>query len=293
MLTRPNGPASIGSRDAGLEWRMRPAYPLALVFLLSLGPSGCATVPKASPSIPVRPARAASLDEVLAAYDGYCNGIETLSATGDLDVADLKTGRTQRLSVRLVVARGGRLYLKGSVAIVTALEVVSDGERFWFEVPSKKTVWTGRAGSARPREEGETAPYYALRPHDLVDAFLPQPLAPKAGMALFLEGDRDAFSLSEGALQNGRGVVSRRVWLGRESLEPQRFQRYDEKGDLVVEVRLGAWSEGAPRTVEIFRPAEGYRATFRLSKVEKNVTVPERAFLPRTPEGYAVKQVPD
>jgi outer membrane lipoprotein-sorting protein len=291
MLTHLCRPASIGCFHGGFGWRMRRARPLALALLLTLGSSGCATVPRTSPSIPFRPLRAASLDEVLAAYDGYCKGIETLSASGDLDVADLRSRKSQKVSVRLLATRGGGLYLKGSVAFVTALEVVSDGERFWFTVPSKKTVWTGPARGARERVEGDSAPYYALRPHDLIDAYFPEPFS--APTALFIEGDAESFSLAEPAFTAGRGIVRRRVWLARETLELQRFRTYDAHGDVAVEVRFEAWTSGAPRRVEIVRPAEGYRATFRLSKIEKNAAVSERAFSPRNPEGYAVQEIPN
>jgi hypothetical protein len=67
------------------------------------------------------------------------------------------------VGVRFVAARGGRLYLKGSVLVVTALEVVSDGERFWFQVLSKKTVWTGPNDAGNRAEGADKAPYYALR----------------------------------------------------------------------------------------------------------------------------------
>jgi len=59
----------------------------------------------------------------------HANGIETLSASGDLEVRDLRAGRARKLGVRLVASRGGKLYLKGSVAVVTAMEVVADGQR--------------------------------------------------------------------------------------------------------------------------------------------------------------------
>jgi hypothetical protein len=36
---------------------------------------------------------------------------------------------------------------------------------------------------------------------------------------------------------------------------------------------------------------QGYEAALRLDKVERNVPAPERAFAPRTPEGYTVVEV--
>jgi hypothetical protein len=77
----------------------------------------------------------------------------------------------------------------------------------------------------------------------------------------------------------------------RDTLRPIRLRRYDERGDVETDVTLSAWTEGQPHQVEIRRPVQGYEASFRLDKVERNVPAPERAFAPRTPEGYAVVEV--
>jgi outer membrane lipoprotein-sorting protein len=235
--------------------------------------------------------RAATPGEVLAAYDAYCESGTTLSASGHLDVRDRRTGKGRTLGVRLVAARGGRLYLKGSVAVITALEVVADGERFWFQVPSKKTVWTG-AGAGEAREAGtDDAPYQAMRPSDVTSALLPEPLAPGPGETVLLDGDRDAFTLTVAAPAEGRGLARRRVSLDRDTLRPVRLRRYDARGDIETDVTLSLWTEGQPHQVEIRRPVQGYEAAFRFDKVERNVPVPERAFAPRIPEGYSVVEV--
>jgi hypothetical protein len=240
----------------------------------------------------VRPARAVTLQEALDTYDRYCGGIRTLSATGDLDVRDLRAGRQRKLGVRLVATRGDRLYLKGSVFVVTALEVISDGRRFWFQVPSKKTVWTGLASEDAPAAEGaDQAPYYALRPRDVTAALLPDPLAPGQGETVVMDAEREAVWLSLARTEDGRGLVRRRVGLERESLRPVRLRTYDEKGDLVSDVALGGWSGELARRVVIQRPAEGYVADFSLEKVELNKAVPERAFEPRPVEGYKTVEV--
>jgi hypothetical protein len=260
-------------------------------LVLAIGTLGCATAQNGTPKHAPRPLRAATLDEVLSAYDGYCKRLESLNAGGDLDVADAQKGTTRKLSVRFVATRGGKFYLKGSVAVVTALEVVADGEHFWFQVPSKKAVWTGSERSVHQAAAGETAPYTALRPRDVVDAFLPEPMS-RDGVLLY-EADSDGFSLAQGALRDGKCVVRRRVTLSRENLEPFQLRTYNEQGDLTVEVGLSAFASGTPRRVTIARPVEGYRATFALTKFDTNGPVPERAFVPRIPEGYVVHEVPD
>ncbi|PYQ12428.1 MAG: hypothetical protein DMF80_18610 [Acidobacteria bacterium] len=239
----------------------------AALLLAALAVVACVAPPKTITAVPARPLRAATPDEVLSAYEAYAHDSRTLSASGDLEVRDLRAGRARKLGVRLVASRGGKLYLKGSIAVVTALEVVADGERFWFQVPSRKTVWTGKSGAGH-RAEGDNAPYYALRPSDVNSALLPEPLLPGARDAVVFEADPESFSIAL-APQGGREVG----------------------GEVISEARLGGWQAGAPRRIQIDRPAEGYEAVLDLDEVERNVPVPEQAFVPRTPRDYKVEEI--
>ena len=278
MLTRPRTAASIVT--------------VVAASCVLLGPAACVTRTIATPAAPLRPPRAATLEEVVAAYDGFCRGIFSLSATGDLDLRDLRGGKARRIGVRVLAGRGGRLYLKGSVAVVTALEVVADGRRFWFRLPSKKTVWTGPTDAMLDAgAESEQAPYYALRPADLVSALLPEPLEPAADEAIVLDGDAQVFGLSLARLESGRGSARRRVLVDRETLRPSLERTYDPAGIPLREVRYSDWREGSPRRVLVARPREGYEAELSLDKVETNVTLPEHAFAERPAEGYTVVEV--
>jgi hypothetical protein len=258
------------------------------VALVVLAAAGCAVRTATLAPVPARPLRAASLEEVLEAHDAYCKGMDTLSASGDLEVRDLRAGKARKLGARVVAARGGKLYLKASVAVITALEVSADGGRFSFQVPSRKTVWTGRS-DANPEAEDDQAPYYALRPADVTAALLPEPLQPGPDETVLLEGDRDTFTLTAAAA--GRGPARRSVSLDRESLRPVRSRQYDERGDLVSEFAYGDTATRPARRIVISRPREGYEVIFTLDKADLNVAVPARAFLPRTPEGYTVVEV--
>jgi len=276
VLTLRNTAASIAFRAAPL--------------FLGLGAAACTGSRPAPPAVPFKPLRPATLEQVLAAYDAYCESTTTVSASGDVDVRDRRTGKGRTLGVRLVAARGGKLYLKGSVAVITAIEVVADGERFWFQVPSKKTVWTG-AASGEAREAGtEDAPYEALRPSDVTGALLPERMAAGAGETLVFGGEGDAFTITLASLAEGGGLVRRRVSLDRDTLQPVRLSRYDGRGDVETDVRL-SWRAGQPAAMEIRRPAQGYEAAFRFDRFERNVPAPERAFVPRTPPGYSVVEV--
>lgn len=224
-------------------------------------------------------------DEALAAYQRYCAELSSFSAAGDLEVKDLKAARVRRFGARLVAARPGRLYVKGSVAVVTALEVVADGRRFWFQVPSKKKVWTGASGGA-PRTEAADAPYEALRPGDVVAALLPEPVA--AGARLVWEAD--ATTLAVGELEGDGLRLVRRVVFDRATLQLRRLLFYDAQGDLVTEARLAEWQDGLPRDVTLLR-REGYQARLTFDRAERNVAAPDRLFEPRVPQGFETVEV--
>ena len=263
---------------------------LVAVALAVVTGSGCAGRAVTISAVPTRPLRAATREEVLAAHDAYCKGMDTLSASGDLDIRDHRAGKARKLGVRLVATRGGKLYLKASVAMITAIEVSSDGQQFWFQVPSRKTVWTGRADAAHRAEDGQ-APYYALRPADIAAALLPEPLAPEPGETLLLEGDPEAFTLTVAAAS--RGPVRRVVALDRDGLRLLLSRQYDARGDIVSEFVYGKTGHApAPaHRVAVSRPREGYEAVFTFDKAEANVPVAARAFGPRTPAGYTVVEV--
>lgn len=285
-------PPPVRSSISSLVARSLSVWSRAAAGAFALLATACGGAALTRPAAPLAPARPVTAREALEAYDAYCRGLETLSASGDLEVRDSRSGKSQRLGVRLVATRGGRLYLKGSVAVVTAIEVVADGSRFWFQVPSRKTIWTGPAELAPEREAGRgDAPYLGLRPGDVTRALLPEPLDREAGDSLVLESDRLTVSLLLARESEGMARARRRVWLGRESLEPLRVREYDERGELTSEATFAAFRDGLPREVVVSRPAEGYAAAFSLDRAEKNVSVPARAFVPRSPEGYKVVEV--
>jgi hypothetical protein len=275
---------------ASLAWgRLKTA----LVLLVAVTSAGCATTRPIRETTAFRTPRQAGLDEVLAAYDDYCESMRSFSGSGDLEVRDLRAGRSRKVHVRVVAEREGKLYLKGTVLVVTALELASDGAHFWLEIPSKKTVWTGPNDVGSQAQDDEHAPYYALRPADMSFALLPEPIRAGGGTVVALEGDPQSFSVGVLRIDGTRALVRRRIWLDRETLQLQRARLYGGGGETVAEATFANWRGGLPHDIRISRPIEGYEALFGLDKTQSNVTVPERAFAPRVPEGYAIRRVGD
>jgi outer membrane lipoprotein-sorting protein len=281
------------SRLAGRRFEPSEALLERFGFLLTvLFLSCCASAHRIPSSTEWVDLRQASPEEVRAAYEDYCAGVQTFSGSGDLEVQDLRAGRSRKVGVRFVATRGGRLYLKGSVLVVTAVEVVSDGQRFWLQVPSKKKVWTGTNEASRDASGADEAPYYVLKPRDISAALLPEPLTPGEGDAVLFDAQARAFCLAVGHVEGSLGRVRRRVCLDRQSLRLARVQDFDAVGELVREASFGDWTTGGlPRHVTIARPRQGLVASFQLDKAQANVTVPDRAFAPRIPDGYQVEEV--
>lgn len=264
------------------------------VALLASAASGCAWRARPIPVADLRPLRAATLAEVLQAHEDATKALATLSASGRLELFDRRGGRRRDFGARVLCGRGGRLYLKASVAVVTALEATSDGSTFWLSVPSRRKVWTGDA-TRPPRVDSTDAAghdFDALRPSDLAAALLPEPLDPRPGEVLLFEGDREAFSLALGASDaEGRGRVRRRVFLDRETLHLLRARTYDAAGSLELETTFGDWRDGLPWRVGVARPDEGYEARLTFDQAKANRALPEQAFRPRLPPDWEVVEL--
>ncbi len=267
----------------------RPARAATGLLLLAACQPACSLRAKAIAVADLRPVRVATLDEVLAAHEQATRALTSLSASGHLQVRDRRLGRQREFGARLLCGRGGRLYLKASVAVVTALEATSDGRSFWLSVPSKRRVWTGDATRPPHVATPDAQELESLSPADLAAALLPEPLDPRPDETLTFEGDRESFSLAVGrAGADGRATVRRRVWLARETLHLVRSRTYDAAGSLELEATFGDWRAGLPWRVGVAREAQGYEAFLAFDKAQANVALPERAFTPRLPKDYEV-----
>lgn len=278
---------------------------VAVIFIATA--LACSSAPKRFDAIEIPPRRQETATAVAAAYDSFCRSLESMSASGDLTVHDAVTGKSRQVGVRVVAERGGRLYIKASMAMITALEITADGERFWFRLPTKKKVWTGPAeatpadldidaedttpGDPDADPESDDGPFKALRPADIVRALLPEAFEPEAQQLVGFDADARHFSLVLFDATQGRGLALRRVWLDRDTLQIVRSRSFDASGDVVTESRFGDWRDGMPHEVVVWRPREGYRASFLLNRLRTNVPIPDRAFKPRIPEGEKIIEV--
>ena len=169
-------------------------------------------------------------------------------------------GRPARWASACWPPAAGRLYLKGSVAVITALEVVSDGERFWFQVPSKKTVWTGAARARRRTRARTKRPTTPCGPPTSRRRSCRSRSPARGGDASSSRPTARRFTLTLAAPAAGprarRGAAS--PWIARRCSR-SRLRRYDERGDLEHGGHPRRLAEGQPHQVEIRRPVAGLR----------------------------------
>ena len=210
------------------------------------------------------------------------SGFDTLSAAGDLEVRDLRAGKARTLGVRLVAARAVELYLKASVAMVTALEVIVRRTALLVPGPVAEDG-VDRARRREPRREprDEQAPYYALRARPTSSAaLLPEPLAPGPDEAPPARRRRPGFRALPGSPRPGPARSARRRVLARpRALQPSLDRQLRPAGDLRVGgPLLGLARRLAPAAGACAGPARATRPSFTFDEVEANVPVPERAF---------------
>jgi hypothetical protein len=218
--------------------------------------------------------REASLEEVLAAYDLYCDGIETFKAAGEMELRNTRTGRAHRFRFDLLASREGvRLEQRDAD---TGFVLVSDDGAFALQSRADGRTWRGAADEPLPSLSD--IPLEALRPSDLATAFVPAALTAQSDEALFMEGERSRFALTLTRRRSGHGVAHRQVFLERASLRLQRVLSFDADGNLRSEVSWHRWRDGVPREILVTRPLDGTLARLELDRAAPNAPVAPGSF---------------
>ena len=218
--------------------------------------------------------REASLEEVLAAYDLYCNGIETFKAAGEMELRNTRTGRVRRFRFDVAASREGvRLEQRDGDA---GFVLVSADGAFALRSAADGRIWRGAADE--PLRSLRDIPLEALRPTDLASALVPAPLTAQPDEALFMEGERSHFALTLTRRRSGHAVARRQVFLERASLRLQRALSFDADGNLLSEVSWRRWRDGVPREILVTRPLDGTLARLELDRAAPNAPVPPGSF---------------
>jgi outer membrane lipoprotein-sorting protein len=145
----------------------------------------------------------------------------------------------------------------------------------------------------------------SIRPQDIYDALLIQPIDPEHEIAV-LENGEEILHDAKGhrVLQEDyelivirkkgekEGVLSRKIVFSRTDLLPHRQYIYDDQGKLVTDARYAKYKDydgvSFPSRLEIFRPQEEYDITLNMLKVEMNKALRDDQFALEQPPGAEV-----
>jgi Domain of unknown function (DUF4292) len=291
---------------------MRRSSPFwALTLLLGLLPTaGCLfrTRP-VEETYSHAPLREASQPALIDGLSQQSEKIRSLQATVDIDTSagGVKKGHvTDYKEIRgyVLARKPAMLHMIGLLPIVrtTAFDMVSNGEEFKLWIPPKNRFVVGR-NDVQTHDADQ--PMESIRPQDIYDALLVQPINPEHEIAV-LENSEEILHDSKGhrVLQEdyelivirrkgeSEGVLSRKIVFSRTDLQPHRQYIYDDQGKLVTDARYAGYKDydgvSFPSRIEIFRPQEEYDITLNILKLEMNKPLRDDQFALEQPPGAEV-----
>jgi hypothetical protein len=235
--------------------------------------------------------------------------IQSLKATVDIDTSagGVKKGHvTDYKEIRgyVLARKPAMLHMIGLLPIVrtTAFDMVSNGQEFKLWIPPKNRFVTGRNDV---QTHNSDQPMESIRPQDIYDALLIQPIDPEHEIAS-LEKSYEILHDAKGhrVLQEdyelivirkkgeNEGVLSRKIVFSRTDLQPRRQYIYDEQANLVTDARYADYKDydgvSFPSRIEIFRPQEEYDITLNMLKLEINKPLKDDQFALEQPPGAEV-----
>jgi hypothetical protein len=230
--------------------------------------------------------------------------IRSLQATVDIDTSSggAKKGLvTDYKEIRgyVLARKPAMLHMIGLLPILrtTAFDMVSNGQEYKLSIPPRNRFVEGRNTD---QTLDAKHPVENIRPQDIYDALLIQPIDLESEMAVLengyeilhdakghrvLQGDYELVVIRRG--EQG-WMLSRKVFFSRIDLQPYRLCIYDAQGMLATDAHYANYKDYAglsfPSRIEIFRPQEEYDVTLTMLKVEINKELSDDQFALKRPE---------
>jgi hypothetical protein len=199
------------------------------------------------------------------------------------------------------------LRVLGQVPVVHTwmFDMVSDGKNFTLNIPSEKVAYEGANASQGKSPNA----MLNLRPEFFFDAIAVRGLEPDELYSVVADTETVEDPTKKHLLitpeyvlsvmrqkQNSRELAPVRViTFERDDLLPYQQDIYDGDGNLVTQVFYASYADFGgvkyPATVTIKRPLEGIDITLTITKVSKNVTLPDDQFRVKLPDGTAIKSL--
>lgn len=270
--------------------RFAPALLLALV--LATGACGGGASSNAARFAP----RPSYMSADTAALIQRANAWTAASLRGDGELRMYWSGDedSRHVNVQMFATASGALRLRGNRALAgTIFDLISDGLEFQLVVPDHAAHYTGT--SAAPAEPDPERPYFALRPHHMTAALLPQPLPTSDSATAWIVPQTypDRYGLTWMEADGDERRIRRRVWIERVNLRVSQIEGFDEDGriEFIADYSnfIGGGPAAYPGTIEVERVWEELVFRFDFEEVERNPEISEAAFrFLEAPPGYRV-----
>ena len=180
------------------------------------------------------------------------------------------------------------------VVRTTAFDMVANGADFRLYLPTKDLLIEGRN---EPPAKPSANKLENMRPGVFLDAlFIPAPAPNQTIYAKdFTDEDNAVYILQILDLgQDGQMRGERDIWFDRLNLHIRRQMSFDEKGEILSDVRYNGWKthNGVPfpNVIDINRPQDEYGVVMTLQKVEINKPITDDKFvMEKPPEGTVIQ----
>lgn len=181
------------------------------------------------------------------------------------------------------------------VVRTTAFDMVANGADFRLYLPTKNRLIEGRN---EPPAKASPNKLENMRPEVFLDAlFIPPPAPNQSTFPVdFTDEDNAVYILHilEVGPDNQARVV-RDIWFDRLNLHIRRQMSFDEKGEILSDVRYNGWKthNGVPfpNVIDINRPQDEYGVVMTVQKVEINKPITDDKFAMQPPPEGTVIQV--
>jgi hypothetical protein len=288
--------------------RISPFWALTLLFAV-LPTTGCLfrtrPVEERYSKVPLRESTQLALIDSI---QQQADKIQSLKATVDIDTSagGAKKGHvTDYKEIRgyVLARKPAMLHMIGLLPIVrtTAFDMVSNGQEFKLWIPPRNRFVVGRNDVETHNAD---QPMESIRPQDIYDALLVQPIDPVHEIAV-LENSYEILHDAKGnrVLQEdyeltvirkkgeSSGELSRKIVFSRTDLQPHRQYLYED-GKLVTDARYAEYKDydgvSFPSRIEIARPQEEYDIKLNILKLEMNQQLRDDQFALEQPPGAEV-----
>jgi hypothetical protein len=288
---------------------------MVLLAAVACSAVGCAAGhPSATtPAIPLAQLKTATKDQLIAAYNGQANALQSINASVSmkLTAGTAYSGvikQYHEVNGFLLAQRPASIRVIGQLPVVgtNIFDMASDGATFRINIPSKNKFLEGPANLQRQSAQ----PVENLRPQHLVDAVFWAAI-PADAPVLFEAGDESEARYyvltvaQEPAQQPPQGnsehagsidwIISRKIWFDRADLSISRLQIYDSGGNVTADMRYSSWDTfGTVRfagLIRLVRPGEDYGLDITIKKLTPNQPIAADKFELQQPPGTELVHV--